>query len=187
MTLGAGSPMRRLSSVRTKTGRAFAFVAAMAVLLLFLAIVYRPLGLLGPPPPSLYLGVVSISGNQSLGWTFFIRVNLSQWVRPGQMPWFNVSFRLARADAPYPVPPGTTLRVLEPSGPLPPPPGLPVAEYNLSGAFWLNGGPAAIQGGQWLVLHGMIPPGSASSGPWLEYTATLGKGTMTMSVPLGVV
>lgn len=165
---------------------ALALAGGLIALLVLLALLHFPAPPLGTPPPSLILATPSISGNQTSGWTYLMRVNLSSWVRPGQMPWFNVSFWLSvEAMKPSPVPPGTTLRVFEPSVSLAPPSGSPIAEYNLSGAFWLNGGSAAIQDGQQLVLHGMISPGSAASGPWLEYTAAYGRGTWGMGVVLG--
>ncbi len=115
------------------------------------------------------------------------------------MPWINVTFQLVNEiegapTTPYTPPAGTALLVFGPAASLAPPFGPPLARYNLSENLWQDGGFAAVQDGQWLVLQGMVSPGhykvdgtySTFSGPSLSFTATFDRATWTMYLPLGV-
>lgn len=189
--------------VRRKIRFALVVMAILVTLLVGLVAFFPRPSPLGIPPPSLYFGTPTISGNQTSGWTFLVPVHLASWVVPGQMPWLNVTFGLVQETnagpaTPYPIPEGTLLRVFGPAVSLSPPFGPALAEYNLSADLWQNGGSAAIQDGQWLVLQGMIPPGHYSghyindgpfgtySGPSLVFTAAFGRAVWTMYLPLGV-
>ena len=194
---GPDASVRGLRFVLGGTGIGLAFVAALVVLVVVLALLPRPISIPGPPAPVLFFGPPSISGNQTSGWTFRMPVHLSAWVTPGQMRWRNVTFRIDNEtnggpSMPYPIPTGTTLYAFAPSGSVSPPYGPMVAEYNLTAASWQSGGSAAIQDGQWIVLHGMIPPGhhkingtsSTFSGPSLVTQSTFRNGVMRMYVLL---
>lgn len=191
-----GSAARPTWSVRTKTRFALGVIGVLVALVVVAVFLPGP-SPLGIPPPSLGLGSPMITGNRTSGWTYLVPVHLAAWVEPGRMPWLNVSFELVNETdggptTPYAVPAGTMLRVFGPAASLSPPYGPALAEYNLTAAFWQNGGSAAVQDGQWLVFHGMIPPGHYNvagtygtfSGPSLSFTAIFGRAVWTMYLPL---
>jgi hypothetical protein len=174
-----------------KIGLTCAVVAEAAALVLVFASLPRP-GPSAPPGAPIVFILQSISGDETSGWTFLIKTYVvTAWERQGPVLWGVVAIGLDNQanggpSRPYPIPAGTSLYVFPYSGWVPPPYGPGVAEYNLSQGSWVSGATAQVEDGQWVVLHGMIPPGqwSAFSGPSLIFSYPNGAQTITFYTPL---